>query len=426
MKSLLKRAQPLLVAAAVVVFFGACEEQLDGGTACPILCPQQQVNLQDTTFFAVDLDTSIQGFPSLGSEIRFFVASLGDTLSTQAIVRFDSVPQFFRHINSVVDSVITSVDSASIRLTVVTGDTLAAPTTIEIYDVDQNGAEEADPTSVTTAFTPDRLLGSRTFPAAQLKDSARVFIDNAKLLEIIQRESPGNRLRIGVKVASTGNAKLTLSATNGGGRPELLFRASPDTAVPMMGVFPMSRTPANNPPVSAALADYQVVSLGPPPPAANVFRVGGIPGWRAYLRFAIPARILDSSNVVRATLLLNQTPSPGAPEPSDSVAIQQFRVVSSTAVTDIQRAMTLIQLNLGIDTLRLVGDGAGERQFEIISLVRAWAATSPDSTPRAMVLRSTLEGESARQVDFFSLQAPLAVRPRLRLTYFPRREDQIP
>ncbi len=394
-------------------------------TACPILCPQAQLTLQDTTFFAVEFDTSMSGFPELGSETRFFVASLGDTLESQAVVRFDSVPQRFFHLNSIVDSPIVFVDSAYIRLPVVTGDTVGDPTTIEIYDVDLDGAEDADPTLVTTAFTPDRLLGSATIAAADLKDSAKVFIDNARLLEIIQRDAPGNRLRIGIRVSPTGNARVSLISTNGGGQPGLFFRPSQDSTVSQISAFGMSRTP-EDPIAQLNFVDYQVVSRGPPPPTGEVLRVGGLPGNRAYLRFDIPSNILDSTNVVRATLILDQTASVGAPEPTDSFSIQPWRVVASSAVTDLRRQMSLIQPNRANDTLRVVGEGSGERQFEIIDLVRAWRGTSPDTTPRAVVLRSAVEGELARQVDFFSLEAPQAMRPRLRLSYLPRREDPIP
>jgi hypothetical protein len=423
-KFLQKAVQPLALVATLAVFLGACDENLDGGTACPILCPQQQLTLQDTTLFAVELDTSIAGFPSLGSEVQFFIASLGDTLETAAIVRFDSLPQTFRRLNSVDDSTIVAVDSAYVRLALVAGDTIDAPTTIEVYDVDLDGAEEADPTSVTSAFTPDRLLGSATIAGADLQDSAKVFIDNARLLERIQRVPNGNRLRVGIRVTSTGNNRLSALSTNGGGVPLLIFRPSVDTAVPKITVLPMSRTPLDAF-ESLALADYQVVLRAPPPPASDVVRVGGLPGSRAYFRFNIPSNIIDSTNIVRATLILTQTPSPGAPEPDDSIGILPKRVIASPAVTDISRAMTLTQG--GADSTRMTGGGAGDRLFEIIGLVRAWAQTSPDSTPRAMTLESSVEGALPRQVDFFSTGAAnAAVRPRLRLTFLPRREETLP
>ena len=54
-----------------------------------------------------------------------------------------------------VDSNIVYVDTgAFIQLGLVRPDTLGAATTVEVYDVDMDGAEDADPTVVTSAFTP--------------------------------------------------------------------------------------------------------------------------------------------------------------------------------------------------------------------------------------------------------------------------------
>jgi len=63
-KSWLNRVRPLAVAMALGVAFGACDEQLNGGIACPSLCPTPPSTLRDTTFFPVDLDTSIAVFPA--------------------------------------------------------------------------------------------------------------------------------------------------------------------------------------------------------------------------------------------------------------------------------------------------------------------------------------------------------------------------
>jgi hypothetical protein len=420
-----------VLATAVAVVLVACDEQLDGGGACPVLCPARPTSVQDTTFFAVDMDTSISGFPSMGSEGQMFVASFGDTLQTRGIVRFDSLPLIFRHNNSVTDSNIVFVDTgAFVQLGLVRPDTLGAATTVEVYDVDMNGAEDADPTVVTSAFTPARLIGSRTIPADSMKDTVRIPIDPKVVLAKIQ--SSTDRLRIGLRVTSvTGSAKMTVVTSNGvatyGGQfePQLKFRPSADTSVGLTTMFPRSVTPPEIF-IASDLADYLVVAKPPPAPPPNVTRVGGLPGRRAYFRFNIPSRILDSSNVVRATLMLTQRPNPFSPSARDTVALQKFIVTASPAVGDLSRALLFITgLGKG-DSTRLVATDSGQRDFEMISLVRAWRSTTPERTPRALALRSTTESLTGAQIDFFSLEAPLAVRPRLRITYVPSTVTGLP
>lgn len=422
MKSWFKHAQPLVLAVALAAAFGACDEQLDAGLACPALCPGQQLTLRDTTLLAsVDLDTSIAGFPSLGAELQFFIASMGDTLQTRAVVRYDSLPVRFRANTAAEDSLIYAVDTgAYVRLTIVTGDTLGAPTTIEVYDVDLGGAEEADPAAVASAFTPDRLLGTRTIPADSLRDSVRVPIDNAKLLEKILTPAPGNRLRLGFKVSSTGTTRLLMESSNSfGAEPTLIFRPSDVDTVPINRMAPMSRTPDNNEFVRSDMADYLVVVTAPPPPQFDALRVGGLPGRRGYLRLDIPQWLLDSTTIVRATLLLTQRPNLAAPEPNDSVAIQALGVSASNEVTDLSRALVFMRRFRDADTVRVVAADSGVREFEIINLVRSWKGTTAAKTPRAIALASTVEGRNARMIDFFSREAVASVRPRVRITYMP-------
>ncbi|MGH7678586.1 MAG: hypothetical protein ACRENU_08985, partial [Gemmatimonadaceae bacterium] len=115
-----------------------------------------------------------------------------------------------------------------------------------------------------------------------------------------------------------------------------------------------------------------------------------------------------------------QTPSP-SPEPTDTVGLGHFGVVSGASITDLNRALFFLQRGDNRDTIRVSPADSAERSFEMIEWVRAWRNTDPLKTPRAIALATSEEGENGRIVDFFSIEAPVGVRPRLRLTYIPRR-----
>jgi hypothetical protein len=433
-KSLKSFVRPLAFLAFAAVTFGACDEQLNGGNACPSLCPNPHAQLRDTTFFAISLDTTVIGFPALGAESQFVVAQMADTLQTGAVFRFDSLPNVFRRVNTVTDSVIVSVDSAYLRLTIVTGDTLGLATTVDVYDVDMDGAEESDPTAVTSVFTADRLLGSRTIPADSLRDSLRIPLDNAKLLAKIQiADSTRRRVRLGVRLRDGGARKMRIQALNpdpdvlgdGGAITQLVFRPSADTSVPKIVLSNVSRTPADLPVFAFDYADYPVIFQAPPEPPAGVLRVGGLPGRRAYMKFDIPSSILDSSSVVRATLQLTQRPARFSPDARDTVRIDQYGVVASPAITDLSRALLFID-QLRPDSLRVVPADSGLHEFEVISWVRIWKGTKESKTPRALAFALRREAKVASVVDFFSIEAPVDVRPRLRLTYMPKSTTVVP
>lgn len=428
MKSWFNPFRPFAVAAGIAAVFGACDEKLDTGLACPALCPHQQVTLRDTTFFAVELDTSVAGFPTLGSEPTLLVASMGDTLETMAIVRYDSLPTTFRYTAAAEDSLIYAVDSVELKIFFTTGDTVGPPTTIELYDVDMGGPDDTDPTAVRTAFTPDRLLGSRTIPADSMRDTTTIPISASRFLAKVLAPAPDNRLRIGIKINTAGggaNQLRMLSSNNLGAEPFLRFRPHSDPAVAKITVEPLSRVP-ENPFIRAGMRDYQLVHTGPPDPPANVIRVGGLPGRRAYFRFNIPPYILDSSNVVRATLLLTQRPNPSAPEPTDSLAIQEFQVIAAPAITDFTRALLFVTRFRDQDSVRVVAAGTEVVEFEMIQLVRNWRGTTAAKTPRAMALATQLEGSTPRLADFYSNEAPDALRPRLRITFLPQAGGGLP
>lgn len=427
MKSWFSYARPLAFAAAVAIAFGACDEQINGGGACPVLCPQEQVALQDTTFFAVELDTTISGFPGLGEELQFFLAAMGDTLQTAMVVRWDSLPTTFRRVNSPVDSTILEVDSAYIRLSVIRGDTLAPATTIDVYDVNMEGGEEADPTMVKDSMIPARLWATRTVPADSLRDSLIIRIESARLLAKIQEpDTIKRRLRLAFRVReNSGTNQVSIISNDAGGIPRIIFRPTTDTSAPKHIVLATSRTPQNNPSISRSLVDYLVVAKSPPGESADVFRVGGLPGKRAYLRFNIPSRILDSSAVMRATLLLTQRANPFSPESSDTVTAGDFGVVASGAITDLTRALQFVT-SIRSDTVRMTPADAGVREFEVIDWVRAWRGTTPDKAPRAIAITLQSEGFTGSAIDFFSMESVVGTRPRLRLTYLPRPEATIP
>jgi hypothetical protein len=313
------------------------------------------------------------------------------------------------------------IDSDSIRLD---------PLTVEIYDVDMNGAEESDLSLLATAFTPARLIGSRTFPIDSVRDSLNVPIDPNVLLTKIQTPVPGNRLRIGIRVTSASEPTLSIQTSNANEHPRLIFRPSTDTTVALVNLPVRSLTP-EDPLTRAELADFLLVTQEPPAPPPDVIRIGSLPGRRAYLRFDVPVSILDSTTLVRAALLLTQRPNGHSPEPQDSVAIIPYEVIASETLDDLTRALFFLRsLPRGFpartDSLRMAADDDGTREFQVLGFVRNWRGTDPAVTPRALALNSALEGISGRQVDFFSIEAPLAVRPRLRITYLPRREEGLP
>lgn len=423
MKAWLKRSVPVMAFAAAAVSVAACDETLEGGLGCGVLCPEQPSEVRQDTLDVVQLDTTISGFPSTGAETQLLLAARGDTLDARAVIRFDSLPTTFRHNNTAIDSNIVEVDSAYLLLRFLAVDTLGPNITIEAYDVDVTVGDDTAVAVLLPRFEPSRLLGSATFDPRTLKDTIRVPLDSAKLREKIQAEPQFRKLRVGLRLTAPSSAELTVSTSNVNNYPKLIFKASPDTSVPAMDVSALSKTPLL-PNIAADLVDFQIIARAPPPPPANVLRIGGVPGVRGYMKFDIPARITDSSTIVRAQLLLTQRPNPEGAASGDSGAVQPFASSAGGVLTDLHRV--LLFLAAAFDSTRVVPADSGTHTFEIIEIVRSWRGTTAERTPRALALRATTEGISPWQADFYASEAPAAVRPRLVITYVPQPAPRIP
>jgi hypothetical protein len=159
-----------------------------------------------------------------------------------------------------------------------------------------------------------------------------------------------------------------------------------------------------------------------------VLAVGGIGGARSYLRFDIPPILLDSVQVIRASLLLNQLPSRVAASSADSMALIVNPILAGSQITDVRTIVSFAASGavVGLDSIRLLPKDPGLRSIELVSLFRAWRAVGADNTIRAIVLRAKQEASSSAELDFVSADGAEALRPKLRITYVPRRGFGLP
>jgi hypothetical protein len=400
--------------AALLAAFISCSENLDSSGACAVLCPPVGGDVQNITLDAVVLDTTVQALSGLGAEPGLLLASRGDTLETRVILRFDSLPTKFIPAGDTAQP-IQSVDSAFILFKL---DTLTVkgtgPFTIDAYDVDTT-ANDTSTAALVPLFRPDRFISSQLFSRAQLTDSLKYFISNSVLLNKIQTSG---RLRIGLRLTSPSGAQVLLASAESGVPGTLSFRATPDTLTSRVTATPLSSTPTDDPVVKAHLSDYTIVVTGPPRAPLSELSVGGLPARRAYIRFDIPPNIIDSATVVRATLILNQIPSAG-PDPGDTLRLLPALVLAGNAVTDPTKAAQ-IATDIALDTVYVLPGASGPKEVELARAFAIWRTQSPDTTARAIVLRSAREGLSAVEVTFSSSNAAAPLKPQLRISFTPR------
>lgn len=404
-----------LVPAFVALVATGCTEKLNSIAGCPDLCTGQGAPIQTLVIEPVVFDTTVTAAGEFATEPFLFVGNRGDTLDTRAILRFDSLPSRYPKAN-VIDSVdITTVDSAFVTVRIDRrGSLVPNPVTIDVYDVDST---DPDQTNVASLFTASRLIGTRTIAKDSLKDSVRIALSNAVVLDKAMNHK---RLRIGVKARSA-PTQFGLFATETAQGAHISFRVAADTAIHPLVLVPRSLYPLNDIGKSSAFADYTLAVKTPAPGPETGINVGGYPARLSYLRFTIPQNIVDSSIVVRARLILTQIPNTQLGT-ADTVSLISLVGAASATVVDVARAsrVTLDRNVAQIDSVLVPVRESGERRIEIAVALQAWRLQAATTAPHALVLRSGAEGVSIAEARFYSMEAPANLRPRLEISYTPR------
>jgi hypothetical protein len=405
-----------LIGGAVVAVIGACADNPEAGRSCPLLCPQQSITLRDTTVDAIVSDSTVTGLPSIGLETNMMLSAHGDTVDTRAIIRFDTIQQ--NYTKGGLDSVITHLDTAQLVVPIVTDSLhkLTAPITIEAYNVD-TAATDTVASILSPLFRPDRFLGSRTFVPDSVKDTLRISISTDTVLDRILK---GTHLRVGLRVVSSVGVDLRLGTVQSGRPATLRLKPSLDTSVVALTISPFSGTPTDQTFLSGPLSDYTIVVKGNTTTPTTMIAVGGIPSRRTFFRFDVPSRIVDSTTVVRASLLLTQVPNRRISQ-RESVYVYPVAVLAGPTVTNIRSALEFIGINgqFGLDSVLVAPADSGVRSFELVGLVRTWKGQATTVSPRTVALRSGGEGSLPAEIDFYSTKAAPALRPRLRITFIP-------
>jgi hypothetical protein len=436
-----------LGAAAAITVVAACTEKLNGGAGCAQLCPGQAVTVVDTIYrldsMKVVFDTTVQSYPQLGSEPALLVSNAIGLQDVRAVVRFDdvadSVGVAYTHLSgtdTITDSTpirpITAVDTAVLFFLVnpksvkpnATGDSVL----FQVYDVDAPGVDSVV-AQVAAQFTALNLVGQTMANLGTLADTTdttdtvRVAISRASVLAHIKGD---RNLRYGIKIVHSGApadpVRLWIENVASGSGPKVYYRVHYDTfpgATDSTLQSPSSNTPASDPALASQLKNYPVFVLGSPPTQPTVLDVGGLPARRVYLKFNIATRIVDSTNVVRATLRLKQIPHAQV-FPTDSVAVWPTPVVSASIVTDPAKAalFTAASSIWNMDSTLTQPQDTGIISLEIAGAFRAWHQISDTTTVRAIVLQVQNEGANPIQGSFYSsFAADTSKRPHLEIRY---------
>jgi hypothetical protein len=316
------------------------------------------------------------------------------------------------------------VDTASLEVTVADVPLLATAgvAVFDLYDVDTT-AVDPDTAAVRHLVRPDRLLSSIAIERDSLTGTLR-FPVPAAFVE--QRVIAGDRIRLALTLRGDVPAavRFIASSPNAVG-PVLTYLARAATDTQTIRLTTSSAVPAGQPELSG-IRDFQAVLAQPPIPA-GLLAVGGLPGRRVYLRFDIPDALLDSTTIVRASLILTQVPNPGFSLADTTTLIPLIGLATKVLDPEPGKAVLLTSSALTLSAVRVPVAQSSPRRVEMALLLRNWRSAGEDGPTRALILQAADEGSSAGAALFYPLEASdITLRPRLEISFVPSAGHGLP
>ncbi len=384
-----------------LIFTGACGENIVAPGACPDFCPAAQIEILDSAFArSIVQDSSYAGYVKQYDATRMQVSG-GGTVETRAIVRFAAFKDSLQvgASSSALGRVVAS-DSFLLAVTLARRSTDVQGLELGIYrlprDIDSLSTYEG----LDSYFQDSTRIGSLAIADSVLQGSVTAVLPGDAFPNL-----DADSLVAAVGLAMSGQVGFADFLTiNGSPTSAALTRyAQVDSAG--------EQTVARQDPVGPRTDSFVFPASAPLP--ASVLTVGGAPASRALLRVVLPPEIVDSSEVLRATLLMVPSePVRGAP--GDSVFVRAMALA-----TDVGPKSPSIEIPIDTLTLGMVDVLAGATdtvRIDITHIVRSWKFDP--KRPRSFMLKVERESTSIAEFRFHS-SSSAAGGPLLRVTYAP-------
>ena len=430
-----QHATPWLVLVAGLVTT-ACTEKLVAPGPCPDFCPPGLTTRDTVLRTALGRDSAFRGYWRPHEVIELLVTNQ-PSVRSYALSRSGTIPHTRQFGSDTTPNPIVGVDSVMMTVTVFRRDTAAHNLRLHFFRISKTfdstatfaDADQWLTDSLVRSVNVDSLIALPGRRDPTTRDS--VFVDTVGtairlLLQFDSAQAPylqadSGVLAFGIAVSADTPTTVRLGASHAGGRGAGIFTTW-FLRVDSLGADTIPWTPA---PLAGTTFDTFV--FGPPAAAVDsTLVVGGMPAARSLLRVDLPPGIRDSSQVIRATLLLVPDVA-AAGAPADSFVLAAVRVDADLGAKSIlgdflrdSSNVALAWISIGsTDTVRI----------EMTRMVRAWTADT--TRPAAfMLLQSTepsriIEGNSFAEIRF-KPSGDTAFRPTLHVTYAPRFRFEVP
>lgn len=376
----------------------ACSENLTTPGDCPGNCPADHLEVRDTVIVA-ERDTTYSGFVNASQGVRLLLSDGFNGAQSIGVVRFARLLDSISYLDTLRPA---TRDSVILSVTLLGRDTTVTGLTLDVFRLPPEPGLDSTTTYADVAglLTDDRRLGTIAIPDKETSAPLRLKFSGAELAKVAFTPADSNVLRLAYQLHSATPTGVAIGAgasgTSGPGFVSWMRATLPDTEVvqqvPRIVLFNGTLTDA--------------ADATPPP---DLLTVGGIPSARAILRFSVPALVTDSSQIVRATLVLVPA-EPLSGLPGDSTLLDVRGIFS-----DLGPKSPRIETNDALIITRLLEPGSTDSlTLDVTTVARLWDSAA--GIPPALILAVNPEAASFGLARFGSSRTPGLV-PALRITY---------
>ena len=375
-----------------------CSENLTTPGDCPGNCPADHLEVRDTLISA-ERDSTYNGFVTASQGTRLLLSDGFNGMQSIGVVRFARSLDSLSYLDTLRAA---TRDSVSLSVTIQGRDSTVTGLTLDVYRLPPEPSLDSTTTysEVAGLLTDDRRLGTIAIPDKQTSGRLQLKFSGAELVKLEFTPADSNVLRLAYQLHSPTPTGLAVGAGGAGvNGPQFvtwMHATLPDTVVmqqvPRIVLF------------NATLGDSPDVT-----PAPDFLTVGGIPSSRSILRFSVPPLLTDSSQIVRATLVL--VPSePLRGLPGDSTLLDVRGIFS-----DLGPKSPRIETNEVLIVTHLLEAGSADSLFiDVTPIARLWDSAA--GIPPALILALTPEAATFGLARFGSSRVPGFV-PALFITY---------
>lgn len=388
------RLTSIILAGLLSAGLAACTEDLTTPGFCPQTCPGGAAQLVDTVIYAVpNGDSSFVGYQVPGGGSALLVSAGLPAGEFRSVIRFGRRQDSVR----VRDTLRAyTIDSVALIIGVAGRDSLQAGIWLQLYRMPATVDTAVSFADVEALYTPENFIDSVQVPDTLHTGTLRTVLTGVALDRVAIPAADSGVLALAVRISAPAATGVRIGNHLSGSLVPTFFTYTSVVLADTVVKQTIARSPTFN----------TFVEQTPPVVDPDLLLLGSAPSARTLLRFALPAGIRDSAQILRATLQL--LPSAAVPGLPNEPATLQVRGVLS----DLGAKSPLIPLLSSVGTIETgVTDTV---EVEVASLVRTWQVENPAAEALMLILQP--EAASFTRPVFGSTRAGPG-GPRIRITY---------